>query len=266
MAFVLRVSRPGVNALTDTNPDHYSIFADQDNVLIKEFTRGEVSVGAGVDKVIFHGLRYVPFFLVYVNETSLSSNAWALVGIGSILSMSYAASANVSDLIISNFTGSDRTFKYFIFYDNQVGLSGNIISESKDILKISKQDFNAKTDKDPNNLILHSDLNSFKIIYQGQKVINFNSGASDYSFSHNSPLPNTTCMYLFVRFPDGKISPVSWYGGPSNSVKAYSNLQGIDGKAFDGAYFDNSNIYVHNLGVVVAYDVTFVWYIFEASL
>lgn len=263
---VMNVALPGYNALTDTNLDHFSLYTNEDNVLIKEFTRGSISVGSGVDQTIPHNLGYVPFFLVFVNETSLGGSSWALVGIGSILSMLYAASADTTNLVISNFGASSRTFKYFIFYDNQVGSSGVTLSETKPVIKIAKTGFDALTEKDPNNLVFHSDLNSFKIVYQGKTTVNFNSGASDYSFPHHSPLTSTSSILLFAQNPDGKVTPVAWYGSQSNSCKSYSNLQGIDGNAFDGAYFDTTNIYMHNAGVVIAYDVVFVWYVFEASL
>ena len=39
MGNVIRVALPTYNALTDTNPDHFALYSDQDWVLIKEFTR-----------------------------------------------------------------------------------------------------------------------------------------------------------------------------------------------------------------------------------
>lgn len=266
MTNVLRVALPGYNAETDTNLDHFSLYTDQDNVLIKEKTRGQVTVGAGTDQNIAHNLGYVPLFLVFVNDTGISANAWSLVGIGSILSAQFVASADTTNLVISNLSGGSLTFKYFIFYDNQVGSSGISIQESANVLKIAKQGYDAENEKDPNNLIFHSDLNSFKIVYQGKTTVNVNSGASDYSFAHNSPLSNTSCMLVFAQFPDGKVTNVAWYGNPNDSCKAYSNLQGLNGRSFYGVYLDNTNIYFHDAGVVTAYDIVFVWYVFEAAI
>lgn len=205
--------------------------------------------------------------MVYANDTTISADTWSFVGVGSILSSLYVASADTTDLVITNFTGASVTFKYFIFYDNQVGSSGVVINQSEQVVKVTKDGFNTLTETDPNNYIFHSDLNTFKIVYQGKTTITVTVAPQNSQFAHNSPLADTTCILMFAQFPDGKVTPVSWYGSQANSTKAYSNLQGLNGRAFDGAYYDDTNIYVPNTGgTAIAYDVVFVWYIFEAAI
>ena len=61
----MRVSLPDYDALTDGTPSHYSIFADTDNVLIKELSKGTISVGAYATGTIAHNLGYIPDFYCY---------------------------------------------------------------------------------------------------------------------------------------------------------------------------------------------------------
>lgn len=265
MKNVVRIALPGYDVFTDTNLDHFSLYTDEDNILIKEFTRNTVTVGAGVDQTISHNLGYVPLFMVFVQDLA-GAGKWSLVGIGNILSAQVVASADTSNLVISNLTAGSLTFKYFIFYDNQVGSSSISITESNHVFKIAKQGIDAKSSKDPNDYIFHSDLNSFKIVYQGKTTINVSSATSNYSFNHNSPLSSTSAILVFAQFPDGKVTQTSWYGSPSDSCKSYDNLQGTTGHSFDQMYFDSTKIYFRNAGVVTAYDIVFVWYVFEASI
>ena len=64
MTQTIRVSLPGFNAGTDTNIDHYSVYSDSDNILIKEKTRGTVNVANGATGTVAHGLGYIPFVSV----------------------------------------------------------------------------------------------------------------------------------------------------------------------------------------------------------
>lgn len=119
MGNVLRVIAPQFaesDALTDTDPSHYSLFSDSDNVLIKEKARGSGSVDLNSTATIAHNLGYVPFFIVYAEISSgryRISSAFDPVGSG------WRAQADSTNLYIGNFY--DATFKnyyYYIFYDN----------------------------------------------------------------------------------------------------------------------------------------------------
>lgn len=112
MTYTIRVSLAGYNALTDTNPDHYALYADSDWVLIKEKTRGSVSVaGSGGTQTITHSLGYVPFFAVYAN------GQWVY---GYDMYGDYRAYATTTTLVLINNGASAKTFKYYIFYDQQI--------------------------------------------------------------------------------------------------------------------------------------------------
>lgn len=116
MGQTIRVSLSGNNALTDTNMDHYALYADADNVLIKEKTRGTVSIAGFATATISHGLSYVPFFAVYM--PSGSYYVWFYGSFyGSAWGRCYATTSNV---YIYNGTSSTITARYYIFYDQQV--------------------------------------------------------------------------------------------------------------------------------------------------
>lgn len=109
MSNVIRVALDGINALTDSDSSHYSLFSDSDNVLIKEFARGS---GNG-DATISHNLGYIPLFLVY---TEVSSGRFRIVNAQSPLGGGTQVYATTTTLVITNNTGID--YQYYIFYDN----------------------------------------------------------------------------------------------------------------------------------------------------
>ncbi len=118
MVQTMRVSKPGYNALTETDIFNYSIYADSDNILIKEFVRGSgISNQDDPTVEINHNLGYIPFYLVYTetavanrfriaNAYAPNSDMWLVHTDDNIL---YVKNTQVSD---------DLDFKYFIFYDN----------------------------------------------------------------------------------------------------------------------------------------------------
>lgn len=116
MGMTIRVSTPGNNALTDTNIDHYSVYADSDNVLIKEQSRGTVGVADGSTGTITHDLNYIPFYLAYCQ---ISSSRYRLNTFNSVTSSSWRLTINQSSLQIRNAFGTAGTLvRYYIFYDN----------------------------------------------------------------------------------------------------------------------------------------------------
>lgn len=202
----IRVALPGYNAFTDSNLDHYALYTDEDNVLIKEFARGAFTTSSA-NTVITHGLGYVPFYLAYVLDTSGSggpANTWQHIGNADFV-VSYYAICNTTTLTIGNATGASRQFIYYIFYDNVVGASSNNIIESAKVLKIARRGRNALRSKDPNDYIFHSDLNTFKIIKEGAQEISYTSN-NTYSFTHGAPITSAAAFMLFVKFPDESIT------------------------------------------------------------
>ena len=205
MAQTIRVSLPGYNALTDNNPDHFALYADQDWVLIKEKVRGSFLGNATPNPyVINHNLGYIPFFLVFAYDgtgyTSLV-NTWQLVGNGN-LEIWVASVCNVTNLTIYQDNDPNTKFIYYIFYDNIVGSSNQSITQSDKVIKVIRPGYNALNDTDPNHYIFHSDLNTFKIIKEGIATINY-TGNGVYSFNHNAPISNASAFLTFVKFPDG---------------------------------------------------------------
>lgn len=107
----LRVSLDGYNAETDHNPDHFSLYTDEDWVLIKEKTRGSVNINASSTETITHNLGYVPFFAVYADNKYVT---------GYNIYSDFKAYATTTTLVMINNSASQKTFKYYIFYDQQV--------------------------------------------------------------------------------------------------------------------------------------------------
>jgi hypothetical protein len=106
---VIRVALPGYDALTDTNPDHFALYSDEDWVLIKEFRRDSVEIAHGDTEIITHNLGYIPFFAVYAN------GEWVT---GFNIYSDYRAYATTTTLTLVNNNASTQTFMYYIFYDN----------------------------------------------------------------------------------------------------------------------------------------------------
>ena len=112
----MRVSLPGYNAGTDTNLDHYALYADTDNVLIKEKSRGTLNVAPYTNGTVAHNLGYPPFYAVYSKNAS-NQNNW-VYGIG-IYNLTKTWS-NGTNIILRNSSDGTVTFFYYIFYDQQV--------------------------------------------------------------------------------------------------------------------------------------------------
>ena len=105
----IKIALDGYDAFTDTNPDHFSLYVDQDEddlTLIKEKTYGVVNGNA----TIAHSLGYVPFCLVF---QEISAGNWRKIfstpldGIGGYFTI------DATNLKIYG-TGN---FAYHIFYD-----------------------------------------------------------------------------------------------------------------------------------------------------
>jgi|GEM_PF-5356957 len=117
MGMTMRVSLPGYDALTDGTIDHYSVYADSDNVLIKEKTRGTINVNSSSQGTINHSLGYIPLAKVSVNF----GGKYVSIG-GSDLNSTYGAFWNLGtgNIIFHNTSGSTRTFHYYLFHDQGV--------------------------------------------------------------------------------------------------------------------------------------------------
>ncbi len=115
MSQIFKIALPTYNALTDTDPNHFSLYVDNavDYILIKEKLVATVSVNGTTN--IAHGLGYVPFCLVFV-ETS--AGVWRKLFSTAIDGFGTDFQINETNLILHNGTGSAKNFAYHIFYDN----------------------------------------------------------------------------------------------------------------------------------------------------
>lgn len=118
MTQTMRVSLPGFNALTDGTIDHYALYADNDNVLIKEERRGTMTVSNGNTGTVSHNLGYIPFYLVYAQTgagTYRIANAFNPIGGG------WKAYTGTANLLIRNSFGTAGTaVQYYVFYDSLI--------------------------------------------------------------------------------------------------------------------------------------------------
>lgn len=110
MTQVIKIALPGYNASTDTNPDHFALYVDQqtDYILIKEKSYATVSVTGSRD--IAHNLGYIPFCLVF---QEISNGVWRKVFSTAIDGVGASFMIDGTNLKLIG-TG---TFSYRIFYD-----------------------------------------------------------------------------------------------------------------------------------------------------
>lgn len=202
MSFTIRTSLAGNDVLTDTNLDHYSLYADSDNVLIKEKARGAVSISATTTQTIAHNLGYIPDFKVFVDdqESAFLRYGWKQVAAqnSGVTANNFYAYCDTTNLYITNNTGSSADFVYYIFYDNQGGSASVSITETSHAVKVSKQGEDAETSTDPNDYIFHSDLNTFKILKEARANLTYTSDGV-YTINHNLSLTNEAAFDLFVK-------------------------------------------------------------------
>lgn len=107
-----RASLSGINALTNTDPKNFSVYADSDNVLIKEFSRG--SGDTSVSSTVSHSLGYVPFHIVM---GEIAAGEYEIATGYDVNSGSWRTISDNNDLTIDD-DGVNNDFYYYIFYDD----------------------------------------------------------------------------------------------------------------------------------------------------
>lgn len=109
----VRISLLGIDAL-EADPDarDYSLLADEDNILIKEHSRGSVEDDTTVE--VNHDLGYFPHFYAY-GQTSSGTfqimNGFNLFG-------DFRSFVKTNSLNLVNVSGEERVMRYYIFYDD----------------------------------------------------------------------------------------------------------------------------------------------------
>lgn len=116
MSVTVRITQYGYEALTETDLSKYVLYADSDNILIKEQSRGSGTVALNNIATIAHNLGYIPFYKVWCEVASGKyrvANAYDPVGSG------WRAYADTTNLYVYNlYSSSFTSYKYFIFHDN----------------------------------------------------------------------------------------------------------------------------------------------------
>lgn len=201
----VRASLPSHNAMTDTDLDHFSLISDVQNVLLKEKQRGVLTFAVDT-QTIPHNLGYIPDFKCYVydNMSFYAIHGWKLVGAqnSAFFLNNYTATADETNIYISNNTGVSTTFVYKINFDEQAKTGTPSFTKSGRGLYVSRANKDANGNN-PNDFILHTDLNSEPILKQGTATINF-AASGEYTINHGLALSNPCAFDLFLKFPDGR--------------------------------------------------------------
>lgn len=153
----LRVALPGYDAKTDSDPYHFSLYSDEDNILIKEKQEGTISISSHSYGTIQHNLGYVPLSYVFIEY---SSNNWRRIDGSSFDYYDFYVDNNY--LVIHNTNSTTKNFSYRIFYD-EITAGTASFTESSVVLKVPKSNKSISS-TNPNDFIFHSDLNTLKMI------------------------------------------------------------------------------------------------------
>lgn len=247
-----RISLAGSNALTETDLDKFSLYADDDNVLIKEESRGSGTVGFGSSATINHALGYVPAFLVFAE---IASNTYRLVNSQNPLGGGWKSYSDNNNLVITNsFSATYTSYRYYIFYDDMSTAGSPTFTESDMAFKMSKSGVNALTSTNPNDYIAHTDLNSFKILAEGNITSQTVSGnPTTFTLAHGES--STPTVYAFAKFPDGYVCQAGSKerADTTKPVERYWLLE-VDGT--------NARFLFYK-GTTANYDVDIKYYVFE---
>ncbi len=118
MANVVRVALPGFNALTDTNPAHFSLFVGgtTNQTLVKEQSRGTASVSSFNEGTVVHGIGYYPYAMS-ATEVNTGEYEWIYNAFGGAYNPYYMY-VTTQNIVFGNQDSVTKPFTYSIFYDN----------------------------------------------------------------------------------------------------------------------------------------------------
>ncbi len=202
----------GFYPINDTNIDHYSLYADVDNVLIKRKQTGAdiVANGGSTPQTLtyVHNLGYIPFFAAF--SDAHVDGRWGILnnGYGSFTVPENITGADLTNLYITNFEAQDVQTAYDLFYDDMSNTGNPLITELKGsrLFKFARPGKTALS-LNPNDYIIHSQLNNFKILKQGTSLAkNIVAGGifTPTLIAHNGNITTPVKAFIFLKFPDGK--------------------------------------------------------------
>lgn len=118
MANVVRVALTGYNALTDTNPAHFSLYVGgtTNQTLIKEQSRGTTSVSSSSEGTVTHGIGYYPHAMV-ATEVDTGEYEWIYNSFGGAFNPYYVY-VTTEEIVFGNSDSVTKPFTYVVFYDN----------------------------------------------------------------------------------------------------------------------------------------------------
>lgn len=268
---VIRITLPDpgggyYDPFTDTNLDHYSLYSDTDNVLIKEKAHGSGHMNdgsGGFEKLtVSHNLGYIPLSVSYgkFNDPYIGGDVWNIINNSYnpfVVPIVLAASDEYAYYInLSYWDGSGMDYAYHVFFDDMREDGSPAITESDSIIKVVRPG-KSRTSLNPNDSIMHSDLNNFKILKQGtilSQSLQGKAGVDPYgvtSIAHGANIQDPCKYFIFAKFPDGKTTLLSGLFGASMSYDESKNLF---------ASIDATNMYIGNWGSTFTADLYYIIY------
>jgi len=235
----IKIALPGYNALTDTNPNHFSLYVDQDEsvdyTLIKELTKQTVSVTSSL--TVPHNLGYVPLVFVFAEVTT---GVWRRLFSRDITGFGAYYTIDGTNLELYN-SGGPRQFAYHIFLDNITSGSAVFPNLGQHMgFKVAKRGVNAQTATDPNDFVFHSDFNTFKIIVEATKNITLAASTNDQIFTEPHNQKFVPLMHAFAK--ESALSQV--FLPNSGNVDLWGSKVGIStsGVFFNFVQADSTNM------------------------
>lgn len=253
----IRSTLPTFDALTDTNLDHYSLYADVDNVLIKRFGTGQPTINDGSDLSIAHNLGYVPFFMSYYSP--LANGVWTIFNNQyNAFSDIDACAIDTTNLNFHNAGGhSSGNIQpvYDIFYDDMSQTGSPSITQSKQAIKVTRPNKDISS-TNPNDYIMHSDLNNFKILKEGTASKDL-EGISSWAIAHGANVQAPYKYFVFIKSGiDGKTILI----GGTAATKTYD-----EGTSFFGSTMDSTNITITFPNQVGSTPMTLKYYVYGSG-
>lgn len=209
---VTRISLPDglgsyYNAKTDTDPNHFSLYSDVDNILIKRFGKGQPTINDGLSLAVAHNLSYIPFFMAYYEPFedgywSVLNNQYNLFSVPDAI-----CAIDTANLNFTNYGGhvaGNIKPAYDIFYDDMDNTGVPSIVASSAVYKVARPGKSANS-LNPNDYIMHSDLNNFKILKSGNATVTIPGATNVVTFAHGANVNAPYKAFIFVKPSDGKV-------------------------------------------------------------